>query len=119
VVSYIGLGVSTYSSGERERHGHITKRGSAELRAMLCEAAHHVANVRHPLNPYFTRICARHGFKKAVVCVAQRLARILYQMWRNEEDLDLNKLNVEPTRTIRTRRLYYRIKAPSAACAAG
>jgi transposase len=35
--SYAGLVPSTYQSGEREAHGRITKRGSGELRAMLCE----------------------------------------------------------------------------------
>jgi transposase len=38
--SYVGLVPSTFQSGERERHGHITGRGSSELRSMLCEAAH-------------------------------------------------------------------------------
>jgi hypothetical protein len=33
---------STFDSGERVQHGHITRRGSGELRSMLCEAAHHV-----------------------------------------------------------------------------
>ena len=39
--SYAGLVPSTYQSGACDRHGHITKRGSSELWAMLCEAAHH------------------------------------------------------------------------------
>jgi len=42
VVSYLGLAVSTYDTGERERHGHITKRGAADVRGLLCEAAQHV-----------------------------------------------------------------------------
>jgi transposase len=33
--SYAGLVPSTYQSGDRQAHGRITKRGSAELRAML------------------------------------------------------------------------------------
>ena len=112
VVSYIGLAVSTYSSGERERYGHITKRGSAELRMLLCEAAHHAANIRHPLNPYFRRISARHGYQKAVVAVAQRLARILFQMWRKGEAFDVRQLNVMAENRIRARRVYWRIRQP-------
>lgn len=38
VTSYIGLAPSSCSSGEQERPGHITKRGSSELRMLLCEA---------------------------------------------------------------------------------
>src|SRR5207247_242662 len=36
--SYAGLVPSTDQSGDRDTHGHITKRGSAALRIMLCEA---------------------------------------------------------------------------------
>jgi Transposase and inactivated derivatives len=39
LASYAGLVPSTYDSGGRERHGRITRRGSAELRTMLVEAA--------------------------------------------------------------------------------
>ena len=110
IVSYIGLAPSTYDSGERERHGHITKQGSSELRSLLCEVAHHAANARHPLNPYFTRVCARSGYKKAVVCVAHRMARILYQMWRKGERFDVKKLNVVQEEITKKRKVYYRIK---------
>ena len=60
--SYAGLVPATYQSGEREVHGRITRRGSAELRAMLCEAAHHARRPAHPLNPYFRKICGRRGY---------------------------------------------------------
>ncbi len=53
VISYAGLATSTYDTGETERHGHITRRGSSELRSMLCEAAQHARNPQNPLNPYF------------------------------------------------------------------
>ena len=109
VVSYAGLAVSTYNSGEAVRHGRITKQGSAELRSMLCEAAHQAARPTHPLNPYFTRICARSGYKKAVICVAQRLARILYQMWKKKERFDAGKLKVIPGPTVRQRLVYWRL----------
>jgi transposase len=38
VVSYIGLVPSSWDTGDQQRHGHITKRGSAELRRVLCQA---------------------------------------------------------------------------------
>ena len=112
VVSYIGFAPSTYDSGDRERHGHITKRGAGELRAVLCEAAHHAAKATHPLNPYFVRLAARQGYRKAIVAVAQRLARILYRMWRNEEEFDVSKLNVVPGVHTRTRTYYYSLRKP-------
>jgi len=107
--SYIGLVPSTYDSGETERHGRITKRGSGELRTLLCEAAHHAARPAHPLNPYWRRIAAKAGYQKAVVAVAHRLARILFQMWRNGEDFDVRKLNVVYDGKALVRKRYYKI----------
>jgi len=114
VVSYLGLAVSTYDTGERERHGHITKRGSANVRGLLCEAAQHASNPTHPLNPCFLRLYARYGRNVAIIAVAQRLARILFQMWRTGQDFDLRQLNVRPIRRTRSRTYYFEIKSPAA-----
>ncbi len=89
--SYAGLVPSTDQSGDRDTHGHITKRGSAALRTMLCEAAHHVQRPTHPLHPYFARLCAQRGYKMAVVAVAHRL----FALRRNREDFDVAKLAIE------------------------
>jgi len=107
VVSYAGLAASTYDSGEVVRHGRITKQGSAELRSMLCEAAHHAGRPTHPLQPHFARVCARGGYKKATVAVAQRLARILYQMWKKRERFNPEKLNVVYQPTERKKLVYW------------
>jgi len=93
--SYAGLVPATYQSGDRAAHGRITKRGAAELRAMLCEAAHHASRPTHPLHPYFAQLCARRGHKMAVVAVAHRLARIIFAMLRDGSDFDIGKLAVE------------------------
>jgi transposase len=111
VASYLGLVPTTYDSGEVERHGHITKSGPPAMRSLLCEAAHNAARVTHPLNPYFVRQCARGGYKKAVVSVAHRMARILYQMWRKGEEFDESKLNVVHQRTVKTKVIHYQLKA--------
>jgi transposase len=110
VSSYLGLVPSGWDSGEREQHGPITKTGNSELRAMLVEAAHHASAPNHPLHPYFARVCAKSGFKKAVVCVAQRLARILWRMWLNEEDFAIEKLNVVRERRKVSRTYFWRIR---------
>jgi transposase len=112
--SYAGLVTSTYDSGERVRHGRITRRGSSELRAMLCEAAHHAGHPDHPLNPYFASLCVRRGYKMAVVAVAHRLCRILYAMLRHGTDFDLNKLAVEQGRFEHTIVRRYRRKSSAA-----
>jgi transposase len=93
--SYAGLVPSTYQSGACDRHGHITKSGSAELRAMLCEAAHHARRPSHPLHPYFMKLCARRGYKLAIVAVAHRLCRILYALLRHGTEFQVGRLGVE------------------------
>jgi len=93
--SYAGLVPCTDQSGDRDWHGRITKQGSPELRSMLCEAAHHAARKNHPLQPYFRSLCARRGYKMAVVAVAHRLCRMLYAMMRDKTEFDIHKLGIE------------------------
>lgn len=109
--SYAGLVPSTNQSGDREHYGHITRRGSSELRAMLCEAAHHARRPDHPLNPYFSRLCARHGYRMAIVAVAHRLCRILFAMLRDGTTFTAEKAGVEAGsfKTVSVRK--YRVRA--------
>jgi len=109
--SYAGLVASTFDSGERVQHGRITRRGSNELRSMLCEAAHHAGRPTSPFNPYFASLCARRGYKMAVVAVAHRLCRILYAMLRHGTDFDLSKLAIEQGRFEHTSVRRYRRKS--------
>lgn len=111
VVSYLGLAPSGHDSGERERHGKITKEGSSYTRAMLCEAAQHAGRANHPLNPYFVRAYAKRGYQKAVVMTAQRLARMLWRMWLDKKEFDVGKLRVIAERHVRKRTCYYRLPA--------
>ena len=110
VVSYTGLATATFNSGESKRHGHITKRGSSELRFMLCEAAQNARNPYNPLNPYFVKVCAKKGYKRAIVAVAHRLSRILYQLWKRKEAFDIDKTNLECGEYIKVRKTHYRLK---------
>jgi transposase len=111
VASYAGLVPCTYQSGETDYQGHITKKGSPELRAMLCEAAHHAARSDHPMNPFFAKVCSRHGYKAAIVAVAHRLLRVMWAMLRSGEDLDVKKLGVEEGPYERVIRKRFRLKS--------
>jgi transposase len=106
--SYAGLVPSTYDSGVRVRHGRITKRGSNELRSMLCEAAHHAARANNPFHPFFVSLCVRRGYKMAVIAVAHRICRILYAMLRRGTDFDLTRLGIEEGRFEEVRVRQYR-----------
>jgi transposase len=108
--SYAGLVPATFHSGDREASGHITKRGSAELRAMLCEAAHHAALRTHPFNPFFTELCSRRGYKMAITAIAHRLLRTIYAMLRDGSEFDVSKVPVEVGPFTKTREVLYRRK---------
>jgi transposase len=115
LVSYLGLAPSMYDTGETERHGHITKAGPPHMRALLCEIAQQASRPRHPLHPYFVRVAAKSGYKKAAIAIAQRLARIMYRMWLNREHFNVSKLNVEKSGKIKAKVQHWKIrKTPQA-----
>src|SRR4029450_2099492 len=64
----------------------------------------------HPLHPYFAPLCARRGYKVAVVAVAHRLCRIMVAMLRHEAEFDVTKLAVERGPFARQRVCLYRRK---------
>lgn len=113
LVSYLGLAPSMYDTGETERHGHITKAGPPYMRALLCEIAQQASRPRHPLHPYFARITAKSGYKKAAIAIAQRLARIMYRMWLNKERFDVSKLNVERDGKAKKKVYHWKIRQPA------
>ena len=78
---------------------------------MLCEAAHHARRRSNPLQPYFSSLCVRRGYKMAIVAVAHRLCRILYSMLRHGTDFDPTKLAVEQGHFERTTVYHYRRKS--------
>lgn len=118
LVSYLGLAPSMFDSGDTERHGHITKAGPPYMRALLCEIAQQASRLKHPLHPYFVRVAAKSGYKKAAIAIAQRLARIMYRMWLNREGFDVSKLNVERDGKARTKTYHWKIRQPAKALAA-
>ena len=77
---------------------------------MLVEVAHHAANPRHPLNPYFRLIAARKGYKIAMVAVAHRLLRIMFAMLKDGSDFDVDRLNVVERKHQTKRTYYYMLK---------
>ena len=83
--SYSGLVPTKHQSGNMNRHGHINKRGSWELRAMLCEAAQPL--LRPPVRP--ARL--QDGDRRVAHC----LSRILYAMLRDGTEFNRQRLGVQ------------------------
>lgn len=103
VEAYLGLVPSERSSGEQQRRGPITKRGSGRTRWLLVEAAWGMVRHAHAdtadLRAWATRIAARRGRRIAAVALARRLAGILYAMWRDGTDYQPQRVTPQAQET--------------------
>ena len=94
VSSYIGLVPKQYQSGEMDRNGRITKRGSRLLRTMLVECAWVSTRYNHWAKSTFARL---HGGqttrrKKAGIALARKIAVVAWAMMRDESQWDPHRL---------------------------
>ena len=78
--SYAGVIPSTYASGERTYHGHITKQGSAWLRWAALEAVYPAIKKDLGLRVLYSRLAKRKGANVAKIAVARRLLTIIYRL---------------------------------------
>jgi transposase len=95
--SWLGLTPQEASSGLRHWRGGISKRGDVYLRALLTHGARSVlfnaqrrARV-HPdrltaLQRWVIALAMRRGYNKAVSALANKLARIIWAVWRRDVD---------------------------------
>jgi transposase len=95
--SYAGLVPSIRQTGHVSHLGQITKAGSPELRRVLVQAAHSVAQGNRPatapLRTFFLRVYRNRGRKKvATIALAHLLLKIAYHVWRDEADYDPKRL---------------------------
>lgn len=84
--SYAGVIPSTYSSGERSYHGHITKQGNAWLRWAALEAVYPAIKKDFGLRALYSRLARRKGANVAKVAVARRLLTIIYRVLTEKRD---------------------------------
>jgi len=73
LVGYAGLGTRVHDSGLTTRTGKITKAGRRDLRVVLVEAAHVVANSHPHWKAELARLQPRLGYNKAIVAIARKL----------------------------------------------
>ena len=92
--SWVGLTPREYSSGGRRRLGHISKRGDRYLRCLLTHGGRAVvvaaARRRRAGRPlprlyeWALEVRARSHFNKAIVAVANKLARLVWAVWTRD-----------------------------------
>ena len=90
LASWLGLTSREYSSGEQRRLGRISKRGDTYLRTLLVhgaraalQAAHRARRAGMPLTTlqrFALDVEQRRGTNKAIVALANKIARILWAM---------------------------------------
>jgi transposase len=83
VASYLGLIPREYSSGGKQKLGHISKQGNSFLRFLLVEAGQSVARHDAEMKQDYVRWTMHCGRPKAKVAVARKLAVKLYWMLRD------------------------------------
>lgn len=89
--AWLGLTPRQHSSGGKSRLGHITKRGDAYLRGLLVQGARatlHTA-IRHTdrLSRWALSVQARRGYRRALVAIAAKNARIAWALLSKNEAL--------------------------------
>ena len=95
--SWLGLTPREAASGHRRWRGHISKRGDVYLRTLLIHGARSViCNARRrgrprqhtltPLHRWAVALADRIGVNKAATALANKLARIIWAVWRSDGD---------------------------------
>lgn len=90
LASFLGLTAREHSSGMHRHLGRITKCGDRYLRCLLVHGARAVLSAaqrcQHPdrLRSWALQVQQRRGSNKATVALANKLARIVWAVWRHE-----------------------------------
>jgi transposase len=92
--SYLGLTPREYSSGLKRHLGRISKRGDGYLRTLLIHGARSVLiHARRQRPDHFRewahKMAQTHVHNKAAVAVANKLARIVWAVWRYQRPFAL------------------------------
>ena len=87
--SYLGLTPSEHSSGPRRHLGRISKKGDVYLRTLLIHGGRSVlVSARSKTDPdrfqmWALQLQRQYGYNKASVAVANKLARIVWAVWKS------------------------------------
>ena len=98
VAAYIGLTPTQYSSGEIQRQGRISKKGSKHTRCLLVEAATTLltrCQVWSRLKAWGLKLMKKIGKKKAIIAVARKLAVTMHRMLITGKPFERSSKNKE------------------------
>jgi transposase len=90
LMGYAGLVPSTYSSGDKVRHGKITRLGSMWLRTILIECAHRQPRYEKSgsVKEFHDRIKERSDTKTAAVATARKLCAVIWRILKDNRPFE-------------------------------
>ena len=88
LASYTGLIPSTYASGQRVRHGRLTRAGNRFLRYAFVEAVTPAVISSAWLKLYYESIKERLGAKPARIASARKLVKLVWCVWTEGRDFE-------------------------------
>ncbi|QJR23017.1 Mobile element protein [Brevinematales bacterium NS] len=97
LIAYAGLDPAIYQSGQSSTTGHISRRGNRHLRRILFLLARSVRRFVPAFGEYFNlKFAQSRVAKKANLCVAHKLLRLLYAMLSHQTTFDPFRLTSFP-----------------------
>ena len=93
LTSYAGLDVEAKQSGKEDPKHSISKKGNANIRAVLYMPALSAAHCNRQAKAAYDRICQKHPKEKmiGITAVMRRLLLLIYTLWKNGEEYDENR----------------------------
>lgn len=90
LTSYAGLDVKAKQSGKEDPRHAISKKGNANIRAVLYMPALSAAHCNRQAKAAYDRICQKHPKEKmiGITAVMRRLLMLIYTLWKNGEEYD-------------------------------
>lgn len=93
LAAYAGLVPSTYASGPKSYHGHITKQGNKYLRWAFVEAVWPAIASDQGFRHYYDKIKEKKGANSAKIATARRLSAIAYHVLKDGRPYEKDRVN--------------------------
>jgi len=91
LASYCGLDIRHNQSGAKEGKTHISKKGNSFIRHALYMPALCASKHNPTLKEFYNRLVDKKPAKKiAVTAVARKMLILMYTLWKNETEFNLN-----------------------------
>ncbi len=105
--AYAGVVPWVSNSADRERHGHITKRGPEELRTALVQVVMGMVRNKRRTGTYrlmerYTAMKQQKGSGRTIIATARKLSTIIWHMLTHDEAFDQARMTDEGIRKIAT-----------------